>query len=140
VDSTGVGDPVLEDLQRDGNRRFTGFKFHQTSKQRLMEALAVAIQQTRITFPKGPIVSELENFEFQYGAGGVRYTAPPGLHDDCVMALALAVRHWRDRRKRTSGVVSTYVGGGGAYEIDPGYIDKDTGVAPSPELVRRRIS
>ncbi len=90
VDSTGVGDPVLEDLQRDGNGRFAGFTFHQTSKQRLMEALAVAIQQTRITFPKGPIVSELENLVFEYGRTGVRYTAPPGLHDDCVMALALA--------------------------------------------------
>ena len=53
--------------------------------------------------------------------------------------LALAVRHWRDRRKRTSGVVSTYVGETSGDYIDPSYIDKDTGRAPSPELVRRMI-
>ncbi len=101
--------------------------------------LAVAIQERAITFPEGPIVNELESFEYEHTRLGVRYSAPEGLHDDCVMALALAVKHWRDRRKRTSGVVSTYVGTGPLYEIDRGYIDTDTGRAPSPELVRRRI-
>ncbi len=104
VDSTGVGDPVLEDLQRAVGARFAGFTFHQASKQQLMERLALAIQEQRIRFPKGPIVSELENFEFEYGRTGVRYTAPPGLHDDCVMALALALnlltRPARDIRVR----------------------------------------
>ncbi len=37
------------------------------------------------------LLSDEENFEFEYTRTGVRYTAPSGLHDDCVMALALAV-------------------------------------------------
>ena len=37
-------------------------------------------------------ISELEAFEYEYTRTGVRYTAPPGMHDDCVCALALAVR------------------------------------------------
>jgi hypothetical protein len=90
VDATGVGDPVVEDLQRYGGN-FQPFKFSSTSKQQLMEGLAVAIQQREITFPDGPIVAELESFEYQFTRTGVTYSAPEGLHDDCVCALALAV-------------------------------------------------
>lgn len=91
VDSTGVGDPILEALQRGSGGKFEGFKFSASSKQQLMEGLAVAIQQQRISFPDGPIVLELESFEYEYTRTGVRYSAPTGAHDDCVMALALAV-------------------------------------------------
>jgi hypothetical protein len=91
VDSTGVGDPVLEELQAHGRINFSGFKFTAPSKQQLMEGLAVAIQQQQITYPDGAIVSELEAFEYAYTRTGVRYSAPEGMHDDCVTALALAV-------------------------------------------------
>jgi hypothetical protein len=37
----------------------------------------------------------LETFEYEFTRIGVRYTAPDGLHDDCVCALALAVEHFR---------------------------------------------
>jgi phage FluMu gp28-like protein len=93
VDSTGVGDPIFEDLQREGVL-VTGFKFTQTSKQQLMEGLASAIQQRKITFPEGYITNELEVFEYQYTARGVYYSAPQGFHDDCVMALGLAWQHY----------------------------------------------
>lgn len=90
VDSTGVGDPIAEELQRNrGN--ITGFKFNATSKQQLMEGLAMAIQNRKVTFPEGQIVDELDNFEYVYTRTGVKYSAPSGLHDDCVCALALAV-------------------------------------------------
>jgi phage FluMu gp28-like protein len=90
VDSTGVGDAVLESLQKDGRRNFEGFKFTQNSKQQLMEGLAVAIQKHEIGFPDGVIVNELESFEYEYTRTGVRYSAPSGMHDDAVCALALA--------------------------------------------------
>ncbi len=101
VDSTGVGDPILEALQRDDGRNFEGFKFSQTSKQQLMEGLAVAIQSGGVTYPDGPIPAELLVFEYEYTKTGVRYSGPAGSHDDCVMGLALAVRHLEGRRKRT---------------------------------------
>ena len=91
VDSTGVGDPVLEALQKNGHSNYEGFKFSATSKQQLMEGLAVAIQQLAVRYPDGLIVSELETFEYAYSRSGVSYSAPAGLHDDCVCALALAV-------------------------------------------------
>lgn len=91
VDSTGVGDPIVEELQASGNN-FFGFKFTAPSKQQLMEGLAVAIQQNEVKFPEGQIVNELDSFEYVYTRTGVKYSAPEGLHDDCVCALALACR------------------------------------------------
>jgi phage FluMu gp28-like protein len=89
IDSTGVGDPIAEELQRHFYT-MESVKFTSTSKQQMMEALATAIQQVKIGFPKGLITDELEQFEYQFTKTGVRYSAPSGMHDDCVMALALA--------------------------------------------------
>jgi hypothetical protein len=97
VDATGVGDPIVERLQRAG-ARVEGFLFSSPSKQSLMEGLAVAIQQGEVTYPDGPLVAELEAFEYEYTRTGVRYRVAAGLHDDTVMALALAVRCRAQRR------------------------------------------
>jgi hypothetical protein len=97
VDSTGVGDPVLEELQVEhGN--FTGFHFGNISKQRLMEGLAVSIQSREIEFPDGPIKNELLGFEYVQIPSGIRYQAAEGYNDDCVCALALA----REQRSTTA--------------------------------------
>ena len=90
VDSTGVGDPIVERLQRE-LPNVMGFNFSSSSKQKLMEGLALAIQTQDIYYPDGPIVTELDAFSYEYTRTGVRYSAPGGLHDDCVMALGLAV-------------------------------------------------
>jgi hypothetical protein len=90
VDSTGVGDVVLQQLERDGGRNYEGFLFTQRSKQQLMEGLSLAIQRGEVYFPNGVIVDELEAFEYEHTRTGVKFEAPPGLHDDCVCALALA--------------------------------------------------
>jgi len=110
VDSTGVGDPIVEALQKrthtypdDEFGQVQGYKFTASSKQQLMEGLALTIQSHGITFPAGPIVMELEQFEYQMASKdgrftGVKYTAPAGFHDDCVMALALADIHRKRAR------------------------------------------
>lgn len=94
VDSTGIGDPVLDVLKVEhGN--FHGFHFSPASKQKLMEGLAVSIQNHDITFPDGPVKNELLTFEYAIGpTGNVRYSAPEGYNDDCVVALALARQQW----------------------------------------------
>jgi hypothetical protein len=90
VDSTGLGDPIVDILQKDTISTHEGQKFTMQSKQQMMEALAVAIQSSEIYYPDGPIVSELDSFEYEYTRTGVKYSAPEGVHDDCVCALALA--------------------------------------------------
>jgi len=93
VDTTGVGKPIVEELQRAGRSNVEGFVFSSSSKQGLMEALAVAIQDHRLQLPAdGVLQAELESFEYIHTRTGVRYEAPEGMHDDTVCALALAVR------------------------------------------------
>lgn len=91
IDSTGVGDAITEDLQK-GFNHMEGFKYTSTSKQQLMELLASSIQKREVGFPGGAIKEELEIFEYVYTPTGVRYNAPQGFHDDCVNALALAIK------------------------------------------------
>ena len=105
LDSTGVGDPIGEDIQR---RRgdVEAFKFTATSKQQIMEGLAVAIQSRKITFPQGIITDELKNFEYEFTKSGVKFSAPPGLHDDTVCALALAWHKFQVSGGTNSGLYS----------------------------------
>lgn len=103
-DSTGVGDPVVEDLQRDGVRVYynqkpnsnietPGIKFNNTNKENLIEKLQVSIEQALISFPNyEALIQELRDFECELlPSRNYRYQAPVGKHDDCVIALALAV-------------------------------------------------
>lgn len=75
------------------------------SKQQIINALALAFEQTDITIPNEPVLlGELQAYTLErLPSGNFRYTAPSGLHDDCVMALALA---WY----ATSGMVTISVG------------------------------
>jgi hypothetical protein len=118
VDSTGVGDRVLENLQRPALLRrtsggqyrpdagavrapnFEGFIFSAPSKQSLMLNLVNLVQKHQIGFPDGPIRVEMEAFEYQYTRTGVTYSAPEGEHDDCVYALALGARNAVSARPR----------------------------------------
>lgn len=112
IDSTGVGDPVVEDITRDCPKA-EGFKFTSQSKQQLMEGLAAAIQTGAIRFPDGAIRSELEVFEYDYRGGRVSYSAPAGYHDDCVCALALAVHGMGEAAKRPGvWIPGGYMSGG----------------------------
>lgn len=91
IDCTGVGDPIVEDLQRErGN--IEGIKFTPHSKQQMMEGLASSIQSGNIGILEGVMQVELESFEFEYTKYGVKYSSSSGQDDDCVDALALANR------------------------------------------------
>jgi hypothetical protein len=96
IDSTGLGDPIFDDLQRAG-LWVDGYKFTSVSKQHLIERLMVAFEQGQITIPADDqLINELQAFEYKIGpTGRMSYSAPSGLHDDCVMALALAVWNYR---------------------------------------------
>ncbi len=89
IDCTGVGDPIVEDLQRNRNN-IEGLKFTASSKQQLMEGLASDIQKGNISILEGVMQDELESFEFIPTRTGIRYSAPTGQHDNCCVALALA--------------------------------------------------
>lgn len=91
IDSTGVGDPIVENVQRKCHR-VTGINYAagNKTKQQLMEGLASAVQHGSVSFPE-QVADEMRNFEYEYTRTRIIYAAPEGLHDDCVNALALAV-------------------------------------------------
>jgi len=89
MDSTGVGDPILEDVQKECYR-VEGFHFSQPSKQKLMEGLTADVQKGETSILAGVMQDEAESFEYIYTRTGVKYSAPEGLHDDTVYSLALA--------------------------------------------------
>lgn len=96
IDSTGVGDPIVEDIARKC-RRVEGWKFTNQSKQQLMEGLASAIHAREVRYPDGWLRAELDSFGFRYSGGRVVFEANAG-HDDGVCALALAIAARRRRR------------------------------------------
>jgi hypothetical protein len=91
MDSTGIGDPIFDDL-REAGLDVQGYKFTNDSKKKLVEALMLAFEGRGITLLPEPIQkNELLMFEFSRTPSGlISYAAPEGLHDDCVFALALA--------------------------------------------------
>jgi hypothetical protein len=110
VDSTGPGGPIDQALNLE-HRNFEGYVFTAKSKQLLMEGLAVAIQQHEVGFPEGILQLELESFEYAYTRTGVHYSAPEGMHDDGVCALALAwyVFAKRGQRQMFEQLLSTSI-------------------------------
>lgn len=119
IDSTGVGDPIVEELQRK-RPTIEGFKFSSASKQRIMEGLTVAVQAQNVGFPDGIIRQELDTFEYVYTRTGVVYSAPEGLHDDAVCALALAV----EKLRQAFGAIGQ-VTPGSNFRISPWIISGD---------------
>jgi phage FluMu gp28-like protein len=91
LDSTGIGDPIYDDLQRAG-LMVSGYKFTAESKKKLIELLMLSFEQRKILILDEPTQrNELDIFEYTIGQSGmVHYAAPEGYHDDCVIALALA--------------------------------------------------
>ena len=91
LDSTGIGDPIFEDL-RNAGLNVEGYKFTSESKGKLIEALMLAFEQAKISIISDQTQrNELDIYEYTMNrSGSVSYNAPDGYHDDCVIALALA--------------------------------------------------
>lgn len=92
LDATGIGDPIADDLLRDGVP-VEPIKFTNESKKQLVERLSVYIEQKRIHMINIPeTLNEFEAFTYDMSSSGkIRYEAPVGFHDDIVMSHALAV-------------------------------------------------
>jgi hypothetical protein len=95
IDSTGIGDPIVENLKAAGLYMEPYKIGGSTAKQQLIEKLRIAIENARVTFPHNRVtaalIDELKCYEYEFtDSGRVTYDAPSGKHDDCVIALALA--------------------------------------------------
>ena len=103
VDSTGVGDPIAQDLRKAG-LNIIDVCFTPKTKSELVENLLTAIDQTSLGIPQQTetawLIEELRQYEcLRQPSGALKYGAPEGRHDDGVTALMLAaigmVGEWR---------------------------------------------
>jgi hypothetical protein len=144
IDSTGLGDPIEEDLRQNGVAT-KDYKFTNESKQELVEGLIVAIEQGLLGIPKVEqtkfLIDELKAFTYErLPSGRLRYTAPEGLHDDGVISLGLACRgmSWNFYRKMQNDVLIPY--NSPAY-LERKSLEKDLEInSHLPRRLRRRIS
>lgn len=91
AESNSIGSPNIEALQREG-LPVVPFETTAVSKPPLIESLALAFERGEITIlDDGVLTGELSAYERKVSmtTGRSQFNAPSGLHDDCVMALAL---------------------------------------------------
>ena len=91
AESNAMGEPIIEELHRSG-LPVRGFATTATSKAPLLEALALVVEKGELKLmPIDIQTAELKAIEIStLPSGHVRYAAPESMHDDCVIALALA--------------------------------------------------
>lgn len=92
IDSTGVGEPVFDDLNSRG-MNIIPFRFNRTSRTDLLKNLQILLEQDKIKIPNDEVLTnELKSMTYELNEnGGTKITVPDGKHDDRIMSLALAV-------------------------------------------------
>ena len=93
IDSTGLGEPIYEDLARDGVP-CEPIHFTNEVKKELIEKMARWVELKNIYMLNlDETVQECNSFTYDYSekTGRVIYGAPPGFHDDIVFSHALAI-------------------------------------------------
>ena len=104
LDGSGIGEPVSDILRHEGCS-VSSFKFTNDSKARLVSTLAAEVEHKRVHFSESDDVlkKEMELFEGTVlPGGGVKYSHPPGYHDDSIMAAGLAVMKAKKRQGTSS--------------------------------------
>jgi hypothetical protein len=104
-----IGGPNIEALQADG-LPVVPFVTTATSKPQLIQSLALAFERMECAWlPDAVARGELEAFEAKVSGatGRVSYSAPEGLHDDTVIARALA---WRAALEGRPAIGSDTIG------------------------------
>jgi len=105
IDQTGVGAPVVEDLRSmtagyegapvQGYLQVVPFQFTSKSKPELMSNYLLGMDNMTFRLLNEQVTKkEHESLEMKKSDGAtgyIRYSAPKGRNDDCVMAAALAV-------------------------------------------------
>jgi phage FluMu gp28-like protein len=109
MDSTGYGDPIYEDLAKEG-LNINGINMNVGTKPMLIENLQLMIENKQISLINDP------NLTLEFGAytytilpsGNVRYEAAKGFHDDEVISTALMAIGMQGGGTQAVGVVEPF--------------------------------
>ena len=103
IETNGIGRPVFDHLA-DAGLPVWGWTTTNATKTQIVHGLMAALEHGTIEILDDPAqTAELLSFESRRATSGVMtYSAPAGMHDDTVMALAMVV----DMMERTPWVMS----------------------------------
>ena len=104
AEANAMGQPVIDQLARQG-LPMKPFVTTNASKAQIIDALSLAFEQKAIRILPDPVLlGELQAYEMNKTPSGLlHYSAPDGMHDDTVMALAIG---WWAIQKQTTPVVT----------------------------------
>ena len=91
AESNSIGGPNIEALQAEGHN-IAPFETNNASKGEIINGLALSIERPDIQLLNDPVATmELKSYELErLSSGKFKYGAPDGMHDDTVIARALA--------------------------------------------------
>ena len=106
VESNSIGRPVIDELVSRG-LNIVPFTTTSATKQVIIQNLQSAFENGQIrVLNDAVLIGELLSFESKRNAsGGFSYSAPDGMHDDTVMALAFA---WNAMQERVSVIKNPF--------------------------------
>jgi hypothetical protein len=92
AERNAAGEPLLEVMQRM-NLPVWPFTTGNATKALAIDALALALERGQLALPQSEmLMNELMAYDAErLPGGGLRYSAPEGMHDDIVMSLAMAM-------------------------------------------------
>ncbi len=108
IEVNNVGDVLYEQMKKE-YKNLHPFITTNNTKQEIIEGLILDFNDGVIGIPSktlfSPLYEELETFTYEYNpkSRSIKYGHPNGLHDDCVIALALA-----NYCRKTKGVRGKY--------------------------------
>ena len=99
VETNSIGRPVIDELATRG-LNIVPFTTTSATKQAIIQSLQSAFENGSIFILNNPVlIGELLSFESTRApSGSFRYSAPSGMHDDCVMSLAIAWSGLHEKR------------------------------------------
>lgn len=91
AESNSIGEPIIERLLRE-DIPVRPFVTTNASKAQIIDGLSLAFERQELKILNEPtLIGELQAYEMErLPSGLIRYGAPSGMHDDCVMSLAMA--------------------------------------------------
>jgi hypothetical protein len=116
AERNSMGDPIIEQLQREG-LPVLPFTTTNATKTRAIDELAMAFERREIQIVNDRVlIGELQAYEMErLPSGMLRYSAPPGMHDDTVISLALAWQGVLELEQPLPGAITDET----AVEISP---------------------
>ena len=107
IEVNSIGDVIYEQLKKKYNK-IDPFVTNNKSKQEIIEGLILDFNEGNLYIPSetlfGPLYNELQSFTYEYSpkTRAIKYGAPTGLHDDCVMSLAITNYARKTKKNRGS--------------------------------------